>query len=228
MKFVKIYVEGQTEETFVRDVLTPHLSGIGVYPTPVLAKTKREKSGRAFKGGLTSYAKVRRDILRLLDDSSAAAVTTMLDFYGLPKDFPGNSIIPTGSPYDRVHYLQDELRKDIANPRFIPFLTLHEFEALLFVDPDEIESAFPDLRRRGVLAKEVKSFQTPEEIDEGKTTHPAARIKNHIAQYRKPLHGPLIVSRIGLGRIRVACPHFNGWLDQLEHLAGTNTPSPQP
>jgi len=67
MKFVKIYVEGQTEETFVRDVLTPHLSGIAVYPTPVLAKTKREKSGRAFKGGLTSYAKVRRDILRLLD-----------------------------------------------------------------------------------------------------------------------------------------------------------------
>lgn len=223
MNFIKIYVGGQTEETFVRDVLTPYLLSVGVHPTPVLSKTKREKSGRTFKGGLTSYAKVRRDILRLLGDSSAIAVTTMLDFYGLPDDFPGKSSMPTGSPYDRVRYLQDELRKDIANPRFIPFLTLHEFEALLFVDPEEIESAFPDLRRRGLLADETRRFQTPEEIDEGKTTHPAARIKNHIAQYRKPLHGPLIASRIGLVRIRAECPHFNGWIEQLEQCASLKT-----
>ena len=30
-------------------------------------------------------------MLRSLGDSSAACVTTMLDYYGLPKDFPGKA-----------------------------------------------------------------------------------------------------------------------------------------
>jgi hypothetical protein len=48
-----ILVEGQTEEAFVRDVLTPHLAGFAVYPVPVLLKTKRVKAGGAFRGGVT-------------------------------------------------------------------------------------------------------------------------------------------------------------------------------
>jgi hypothetical protein len=147
MKFVKIYVEGQTEETFVRDVLTPHLSGIGVYPTPVLAKTKREKSGRAFKGGLTSYAKVRRDILRLLDDSSAAAVTTMLDFYGLPKDFPGNSIIPTGS----VSYHADLPMTRQSGAASTSSSALRQFQTLSpRLEPIPIKACFPPCKRKGL------------------------------------------------------------------------------
>jgi hypothetical protein len=37
MSKVLIYVEGQTEETFVGEVLAPHLSKNGIYPTAVLA-----------------------------------------------------------------------------------------------------------------------------------------------------------------------------------------------
>ncbi len=224
MKFVKVYVEGQTEETFVRDILATYLEELGIYPAPVLSKTKREKSGRTFKGGLTSYAKVKRDICRLLGDSNTVAVTTMLDFYGLPDDFPGKSSLPSGSPYDRVRYLQNEFARDIGDRRFIPFLTLHEFEALLLVDPAEIEKAFPDTLPPGTLAQETKGFATPEEINEGHDTHPAARISRHIAKYQKPVHGPLIAKRIGLDRIRERCPHFDGWIKQLEQIASEGVP----
>jgi len=216
---IHIYVEGQTEETFVRDVLTPYLQGIGIYPTPVLSKTKREKSGRTFRGGITSYAKVKRDIVRLLGDTSVVAVTTMLDFYGLPDNFPGKANLPEGSPYDRVQHLEDALWRDIGDRRFIPFLTLHEFEALLFVDPREIESTFPDILPGGIMEQETRGFSTPEEINEGPDTHPAARIKRHIPRYQKPLHGPLIVQRIGLDRIRERCLHFDAWLERFERLA---------
>ena len=56
MKRVLILVEGQTEETFVRDLLEPHLSRRGVFPVPILAKTKRTTSGQTFKGGIPSTA----------------------------------------------------------------------------------------------------------------------------------------------------------------------------
>src|SRR6185436_9487197 len=45
---VHVLVEGQTEETFIRDVLAPHLASREVYLTPVLAATKRIKSGLKF------------------------------------------------------------------------------------------------------------------------------------------------------------------------------------
>ena len=89
MKRVLILVEGQTEETFVRDLLNPSLAPHDLYLIPTLVKTKRVKSGPDFKGGVTQYSHVRKDLVRLLQDTNATAGTTMLDFYGLPSGFPG-------------------------------------------------------------------------------------------------------------------------------------------
>jgi hypothetical protein len=44
--------------------------------------------------------------MRLLNDTGAVAVTTMLDYYGLPRDFPGRSAIPAGDCYARVAHLE--------------------------------------------------------------------------------------------------------------------------
>lgn len=79
MKKVLILVEGQTEETVVRDVLSPYLRSRDTYLEPIILKTKREKWGTTFKGGIRSFGQVRRDLLPLLGDSSAAAVTTLIE-----------------------------------------------------------------------------------------------------------------------------------------------------
>jgi hypothetical protein len=130
MKKVLIYVEGQTEETFVRDVLAPYLwQTCQIILTPTLAHTKRTKSGQTFKGGIVSYEQVKGDIQKLLGDSSAALVTTMIDYYDLPNNFPGKASLPKGTPYDRVRHLEKAFANDIGHPRFLPFLVLHEFEA---------------------------------------------------------------------------------------------------
>jgi hypothetical protein len=219
MRKVFVYVEGQTEETFIRDVLAPHLSPRGLILHPVLAKTKRTLSGAAFKGGITSYAPVRRDIMGLLRDSSAIQVTTMIDYYGLPDDFPGKNRLSGGTPAQQVALLEDAFRRDIDHPRFLPFLVLHEFEALLFTDPMRIIEVFHHVKEKGAsqLAQEVQGLQ-PEEINDGPQTHPSARILRHIPGYRKPLHGPMIARQIGLAAIRERCPHFDGWVRQLENL----------
>ena len=216
MKKVLIYVEGQTEETFIRDVLGPYLGRLNIYLIPTLARTKRTRSGKTFKGGIVSYKQVRGDILTLLRDASADLVTTMIDYYGLPDDFPGKGSLPSGEPFLRVQYLEDAFAKDIGRPKFQPFLTLHEFEALLFAKPEEISGAFPNARQVDQLIKEVSALH-PEEINEGPATHPSARIDKYIPGYRKRLHGPLIVKRIGLETIRERCQHFNDWVLLLEN-----------
>lgn len=218
MRKLFVLVEGQTEEAFVRELLAPYLYEFQLAPIPVLLKTKRTKSGQTFKGGLTSYAKARADIFALLGDSSAVAVTTMVDFYGLPRDFPGYETCPAGTPYERVRYAQQHWSENIGDPRFLPFLVLHEFEALLFTDTDAIAKALPDYDVAGPLAIVRQQATSPEEIDERPQTHPSAHILRCAPGYQKPVDGPLVAMEIGLSSIRSQCPHFDAWVTLLEQL----------
>lgn len=214
-----VLVEGQTEETFVKRVLGPHLAASGVFLTPILVATKRVKEGRKFKGGVTRYEPVRKDLLRLLHDHGAAAVTTMIDYYGLPADFLGLAALTSGvSCYQRVDFLEEALRSDLDHPRFRPYLSLHEFEALLLTSPLEIGGVLLERSAMEKLAREIRTFPSPEEIDDGPETHPAARILRKVPAYRKALHGPLVVERIGLPALRRTCPHFDEWVTWLESL----------
>jgi len=217
MKRILVLCEGQTEETFVTRILAPHLHRFDKIAIPKVLTTKKVKSGHEFHGGITSYAHIRRDTQHLLRDSNAICITTMLDYYGLPGDFPGKSGLRGATPYERVSFLEQAFVADIDSPRFLPYLMLHEFEALLFVDLTAVidtlacpitPQQFGDLQR----------FSSPEEINEGRHTHPAARLQEHLRGYRKTLHGPLAVERIGLPHIRAQCPHFNDWLNKMEAL----------
>ncbi|MCS7020913.1 MAG: DUF4276 family protein [Gemmatales bacterium] len=217
MKRILILCEGQTEETFVTRLLKPHLNQFDKEPIPTILVTKKLKSGHEFQGGITSYTRVRRDVYHLLRDSNAVCITTMLDYYGLPADFPGKKTLSAQTPYDRVAHLELAFAQDIDNPRFRPYLMLHEFEALLFVQPAVIPEAL-GVSPAGVTFNNITQFNSPEEIDDGQQTHPAARIKQVLPSYRKALDGPRIVERIGLGQIRARCPHFHEWLSYLERL----------
>ena len=145
---VHILVEGQTEESFVRELLVPHFVERQIYLFTVLATTKRVKAGPNFRGGITSYGRVQNDINRLLQDGNVAAVTTMIDYYGLPRDFPGIVDLPSGDCYARVNHLQAAWTNVIGDPRFLPFLTLHEFEALLFSQPNAAAYYIPRCQNR--------------------------------------------------------------------------------
>lgn len=215
MKRVHVLVEGQTEETFVRQLLAPHLSPLGIHLIPTLLITKRVKTGPSFRGGVTSYAKVRRHLKRLLGDSNVAVVTTMIDFYGLPKDFPGLAAARQRPASKRAKHLEEALQRDLLDRRLIPYFSLHEFEALLFVAPEEIERA---LTQRG-LGRRLAHPAAPEEINDGEETHPAARIRALAPRYRKALHGPIIAERIGLVALRQSCPHFDAWVERLETVS---------
>jgi hypothetical protein len=218
MRKVLILVEGQTEKELVTRVLAPHLSRRDVWAQPKVLTTKRVRSGPDYKGGVSSYALVKDDIDRLLKDTSAAIVTTMIDFYGLPRDFPGWSDAPRARPVARVAHVEAAWRKNVAHARFEPHLVLHETEAFIFSDPMACEVAFPNVRSREALASIGRAFVSPEDIDEGPATAPSKRIIEVLPDFDKVVLGPLAVEEIGLEVVRSRCPHFDGWLRRLEAL----------
>ncbi|MBU0702085.1 DUF4276 family protein [bacterium] len=220
MKFVHVLVEGPTEETFLRDVMNPYLFNYDVYLNAIIITTKGIETGKNFKGGTSKYNKIRGTIYRLLGDSTVVAVTTMIDYYKLPSDFPSKNAIHGNNCFDRVSYLEEQFAMDIAQERFIPFFVLHEFEAYLFTLPEYLIDAFPELKNeeKKELMQIGKSCSSPEEINDGEATHPSARIKRLIPTYGKVSYGSIIAKRIGLIAIKERCPHFNKWVSTLESI----------
>lgn len=218
MKRVLILAEGPTEERFVKDVLQPHLWNCGVHPEPKVVTTGRTKDGTQFKGG-NAFAKVEADLRRLLQDSSAVMVTTLLDYYGLPPDFPGN-IVRTGSnSIEKVRALEKALEAHLnAGSRFRAFFLLHEFEALLFADSSVLARTLNAPGRAAKVQEVRDQFPTVEDINDNPATAPSKRVMALFADYQKRLHGPLVTSRIGLEKLRAECRHFAEWLVALESL----------
>lgn len=215
MKRCLILVEGQTEERFVKDVLTPYYAEKNIFITPTILTTKVVKDGANFKGGVTRYIKIKNDLSKLLNDSSVL-VTTLIDYYGLPTDTPGMGDRPMGSAVERVTHVENAIHTDMGSPKnLIPFLALHEFEALLFTDP-QITAATLLERDKADALTQIASGLQPEEINEHVESAPSKRIVSVFPAFRKTLHGPTAAKRIGLSKLREKCPHFNQWLDRIE------------
>lgn len=225
---VNIIVEGPTEETFVNKILAVDLGlrGISISARSVETKRKKSRFDRSIeikRGGLSKYDKVKRDIQRWLKEDRGAYLTTMFDLYELPPDFPNRQEARRlRDPYKKVMRLEQGLAEDIGDPRFIPYIQLHEFEGLLFSDVEAIDHVL-EIYQSDSHLRELKyirtKFNTPEEIYEGQTTAPSKRLLNLYEGYDKVLFGSLIAGRIGLERMREECPHFNEWVSKMLDLA---------
>jgi hypothetical protein len=58
-------------------------------------------------------------------------------------------------------------------------------------------------------------------INERPQFAPSKQIAALFPAYKKTLHGPTTAARIGLGRIRAQCPHFDAWTGRLEAFAAS-------
>jgi|SRR5437899_1969116 len=223
-----VHVEGQTEEDFVNEVLRDHLVNTGY--DSVSARIVGNARLRRRRGGIRPWLSVRKDIINHLRQDPACIATTMVDFYGLPQHgeraWPGRAQAAGRQGLVKALVVEKALLNDLTsevgagfNPmRFLPFVVVHEFEGLLFSDCTGFALGIgrPDLEPR---FREIREgFGTPEDIDDSPVTAPSKRVEDLVAGYEKPLFGTLAVLEIGLDRIRAECPHFNGWLEQLESL----------
>jgi len=145
----------------------------------------------------------------------------MLDLYALPGTFPGwLQADACSTALQKATALESALQCDLGDPRLIPYIQLHEFEALLFCDLGELRTRIsgsgPALE---ALARSVAHLD-PEDINQGPATAPSKRIIQHIPIYEKAKVrvGAPAAAAIGLPRLRSRCPHFNAWIERLEAI----------
>ena len=223
-----VHVEGETEETFVNEVLRDHLRTFGY--TMVSARLLGNSRLRDRRGGIRAWPSVRGDILRHLKEDRRCIATTIVDYYALPQSdgraWPGRSAASRALPSEKASIVNKAIAADVIremggdfNPlRFVPFVVMHEFEGLLFSDCKGFGNG---IGRSDLIARfqEIRDqFTTPEEINDSPMTAPSKRVEALVQGYQKPLQGTLAVLEIGLPKIRAACPNFNNWILQLEAL----------
>lgn len=222
-----IHVEGQTEEDFVNEVLRAHLLARGFHS--VDARIVGNSRLRERRGGIRPWPSVRRDIVRHLKADSGCLATTMVDFYALPQGapngWPGRDTAE-GTFIEKALHIEHALSADIAtemggqwNPaRFVPYVVMHEFEALLFSDCEAFSNGIGQPHLAADFQSVRDSFASPEEINDSPMTAPSKRVEGLVPGYQKPLLGILGILEIGLERIRSECPCFDNWLAHLESL----------
>lgn len=218
--------EGYTEERFIKELLVGHLANYGVKVVASIFVTKfDEDTGKLYKGGISNYQKVKSDIMRRLhaDKRDSLRMTTMIDFYGLPADFPSYyQAYREEDPYRRVEMLEAAFAEDIADSRFIPYISLHEFEALLFSDPSMLRCVYFENDGQIDDLVTLSLEMNPELINDDPETCPSQRLKKAIRSYNKRFAGSRVAKAISLNRIRSRCKHFDEWLLGLEGLTIAN------
>jgi hypothetical protein len=232
MAKLRVLAEGQTEETFVNDVLAPHLYGKGYLS--VTAKLMGNSRNRNHRGGIQNWPSIRDEILEDLRNDKNLYVSIMADYYALPggdnqaKAWPGRSEASNLLLEKKALYIEDRLKAEISEKlkgdrdfqRFSPYIMMHEFEALLFSDCIGFAKSLGQANLATKLQSIRNAFSSPEAINDSPETHPSKRIQQLMPSYQKPLYGNIAALEIGLDTIRKECPGFHRWLEQLEALVG--------
>ena len=233
MARLHVIVEGETEEDFVNQPLARHLYRIGY--VEVSARFVGRQRPRRRRGGVRHWPEARRDIINHLRQDTGATVSTLVDYYGMPSTEPGGwpgratagnlPFLQKGDHVERAMLadVTDAMGHRFNPDRFVPYVMMHEFEAMLFSDCEAFARAIDHAKLAGSFQQIRESFTTPEEIDNSPETAPSERILASVPNYQKPLLGVGAASHIRLTVIRRECPHFRQWLTRLENLIAYTT-----
>lgn len=229
-KILNILCEGVTEAYFAAQVLAPHLKPFGIVVKPRRLTTSKRNHAA---GGMISFAQVERDLRNWVREVSGRSsevhyFTTMFDFYALPDDFPNFATsVGIADRYLAVSFLESHMAAALSFcPNFIPYIQLHEFEALLFCGLDLLKAEFPNSARAIDTLNDAlrQAHDNPELVNNKRETAPSKRIihaveSNRRYHYNKPLMGVNVTHSIGIEALKSRCSHFGAWVTQLEQLS---------
>ncbi|MGZ8907913.1 MAG: DUF4276 family protein [Methylobacter sp.] len=222
---IRVYVicEGQTEETFIRDVLAPILAHRQIFLT-----ARGINTSKGHKGGALTYERVKRFVINSLKEDQNTVITTFFDLYALDNHFPDfQKSYKFTDVYQKVVSLEQAFKADIAqnNPsftgRFFPYIQPYEFEGLLFSAIEKLTELEADWKKTTADLQTIRNnAQTPEHINDGFDSKPSARLKQHLRnpKFDKVLHGVIAIENIGIDKLLNECQHFAQWYQQLNDL----------
>jgi hypothetical protein len=149
----------------------------------------------------------------------------MIDLYRLPSNFPGKDAAARNpdNPRPYVELLESAFADDVADSRFVPHLQLHEFETLLFVEPEALKLSFEHIDGEvAELQKLANEAVDIEKINDTPTGAPSKRIIERIPRYEheKTTVGPDVTEYVGMKKLMAACSHFRDWINFVADRLG--------
>jgi hypothetical protein len=222
MKRINIICEGPTEQEFCNKTLSPHLAPNQLYLHAMLiAKSS---------GGIVRWESLKKQIENLLKQDSSAYVSLLIDYYGISErhGFPAwTESLAVVDKSARMTFLEQQMKEAIAENlcyRFIPYIQLHEFEALLFNSMEVFRQQLTTEELVGVaeLQTTLDCFPNPELINDTLQNAPSKRLMRIVKGYSKVSYGNILAEAIGLPNIRSKCPRFDAWLRKVEAVGTTD------
>lgn len=204
MKTIYILCEGATEESFVNTILYDYFStmNIYVYPTNLC--------------GISNYEKFKKELSVLCRNRKNDIITTMIDYYGLRNDFPeiNNS---EQDIYKKIEIIEKAIKSDIDADNLTVYISLHEFETLLYSEPQAFSSLRKDISKDIEDVVNKKEFHgNIELINNLPNTAPSKRIKSFYEGYVKLTDGTKLAQEIGIQKMLLKCKHFSEWINKLK------------
>lgn len=223
MKRLFIIVEGETEERFLRKVLYNDFIQKGIHIEAQQWLTNRKLG---IGGGGSNFDLIENHLRRLMSryqHNKDVFISVMIDLYAFPKG--GNTVYDEEvsrqqNGRNKALLLQDRMNNRMQYQNFIPYVQLHEYEALLLSKPDALLSFYTDKVQEVENLKAEISGKQPEEINETPEGAPSKRIIKYLPRYekQKTTAGVTTAEKIGLPFLRDNCPHFNDWVTKLESI----------
>ena len=225
-KILNVLCEGQTEDRFANVVLKNYLKDFGIIVKHTILVTNKRKN---IRGGILNYQKAKNDLELLIRQHSKKTseehfFTTMFDLYALPDDFPGYAdAMKITDCYEKVKRLEQNFAESIPSRNFIPYIQLHEFEALVFCGLTYLLIDYPDMTKQVAhLQKIIEKYDNnTEKIDDNPQTAPSKRIIKEFEQfhhYDKPKSGLFVTNKVGIEGLKDRCPHFKEWIEKLINI----------
>lgn len=200
---ISIVCEGPTEVDFIKKKLNKeYFNPINISLKPIaINKTAHQQS-------LEGNISVDR-LVTFVKKAEFKIVTTLVDFYGFKK-----------TDKKTPHEIEEELEARVNQEFFIPYLQVHETEALWFSDKNAIAGAknANDQQQR-MLSDIIQQYPNPEDINDSRETAPSKRLEKIFTDYKKIIDGNHIFDKISVKTMKSKCPRFAEWLDTIEEKA---------
>lgn len=218
MRNLYFIVEGETEEEFIKRLLIPYLYGRGLRCHIQAILIFMSGGGH----GHNNAEHFLNTIEPVLHYSGEPVITSLLDFFRFPRKQPVFAACAAcRTAVEEAACLQQALFAEVQRirpyPYFIPYVQLHEFEALLFADVVGHELHHPGIQTE--VAAVIDAYPSPEEINSRPESAPSKRLESiyraYKQHYRKAADAVDVVELIGMDRLLDRCPQFSAWVEHL-------------
>ncbi len=227
-KTLFIIVEGETEQTALPILLDPHFRMMKVRLQCIRIGERRSNPG----GGRFNLPEFNQHVARLARTHKGCFVSTCFDYYALGNGWPDYEAIRSKKldKYVEIRELEEALTEAVRqihpgvlwDNHFIPHIQPHEFETLLFSQPEILAGLLDDAGLADAMKNTIKEAgHNCEFINDNYDTCPSRRLHALTeGRYTKGRSGsaqaPTFMQKADLAVVREKCRHFNAWLEALE------------